>query len=42
MCLFPVMADFLWIWLLMNSNITCDEDLNTTYNEDLNTTCDED
>ena len=28
LCLFPVMTDFLWIWLMMDSNITCDEDSN--------------
>ena len=26
--LFPVMTDFLWIWLMMDSNITCDEVFN--------------
>ena len=34
LCLFRVMADFLWIWLMMDFNITCDEDLNTTCDED--------
>ena len=24
----PLMTDFLWIWLMMDSNITCDEDSN--------------
>ena len=28
LCLFPVMTDFLWIWLMMDSNISCDEDSN--------------
>ena len=28
LCLFPVMTDFLWIWLMMDSNTTCDEDSN--------------
>ena len=28
LCLFPVMTDFLWIWLMMDLNITCDEDSN--------------
>ena len=40
--LFHVMTDFLWIWLMMDSNTTCDEDSNTTCDEDSNTTCDED
>ena len=26
--LFPVMTDFLWIWLMIDYNITCDEDSN--------------
>ena len=26
--LFPVMTDFLWIWLMIDSNITYDEDSN--------------
>ena len=28
LCLFPVMTDFLWLWFMMDSNITCDEDSN--------------
>ena len=40
--LFPVMTDFLWKWLMTDSNITCDEDSNTTCDEESNTTCDED
>ena len=28
MCLFPVITDFLWVWLIMDFNIACDEHSN--------------
>ena len=36
------MTEFLWIWLIIDSNITCDDDSDTICDDDSNTTCDKD